>query len=205
MESVLSLDPTNVIEFRTDNEKVATSCLKIINITKDVVWFKIKTTAPKDYVVKPSTGRLEPKGETKISITLQEMPNRRDDRFLVQALRMEDAKREYDLVSSEQLPKEGWTSPKLKEYILDHKLSVKLDGQITRPDVPSQDNYQKRRFDELLKYCVDLEHRNQALREDISKAPSTSWAIRIKWIMCLAFFVIGLFSDQIMSLVLDQN
>lgn len=45
--------------------------MKLSNLTERKVCFKVKTTAPKRYCVKPTTGVIDPKGLVTILVTLQ--------------------------------------------------------------------------------------------------------------------------------------
>ena len=50
--------------------------MKLTNITEKKACFKVKTTAPKRYCVKPTTGVIDPKGMVTILVTLQPLgPN----------------------------------------------------------------------------------------------------------------------------------
>jgi hypothetical protein len=78
--------------------------LTITNPTNEVVMFKVKTTAPKKYCVKPNSGELEPNGTVDVQVMLQPLltpkdstpapgslyPKKNDapskDKFLVQSI-----------------------------------------------------------------------------------------------------------------------
>lgn len=45
--------------------------MKLTNTAEKKVCFKVKTTAPKRYCVKPTTGTIDPKGAVTILVTLQ--------------------------------------------------------------------------------------------------------------------------------------
>lgn len=45
--------------------------MKLTNMTDRKACFKVKTTAPKRYCVKPTTGTIDPKGAVTILVTLQ--------------------------------------------------------------------------------------------------------------------------------------
>lgn len=45
------------------------------NPSEKRVCFKIKTTAPKRYCVRPNSGMIEPKNSTKIAVMLQPSPS----------------------------------------------------------------------------------------------------------------------------------
>ncbi|KXT11348.1 hypothetical protein AC579_9459 [Pseudocercospora musae] len=66
--------------------------LRLRNPNSDPVAFKVKTTAPKQYCVRPNSGRIEPNGEVEVQVLLQAMkedppPDARcRDKFLVQSV-----------------------------------------------------------------------------------------------------------------------
>jgi DNA-directed RNA polymerase I, II, and III subunit RPABC2 len=76
--------------------------LKVKNSSPAAVAFKVKTTAPKNYLVKPSAGAIAPGGSMDIKITLNKQtsdPSSNNDRFLVQAVKSDSGK---------ELTKEEW-------------------------------------------------------------------------------------------------
>ncbi|KAK0727006.1 PapD-like protein [Lasiosphaeria miniovina] len=66
--------------------------LKIKNNNQAPIAFKVKTTAPKQYCVRPNSGRIEPGHEVEVSVLLQAMKQeppleaRCRDKFLVQSV-----------------------------------------------------------------------------------------------------------------------
>ncbi|KAJ4396434.1 phosphatidylinositol-binding protein scs2 [Gnomoniopsis smithogilvyi] len=66
--------------------------LKLRNTNKQPVAFKVKTTAPKQYCVRPNSGRIEPGHEVEVSVLLQAMKQdppadaKSRDKFLVQSV-----------------------------------------------------------------------------------------------------------------------
>ena len=57
----LALEPSNELRFKGPSENEFSSVsLKITNPTEKRIAFKVKTTAPKRYCVKPSGGVLDP-------------------------------------------------------------------------------------------------------------------------------------------------
>ncbi|XP_076858105.1 motile sperm domain-containing protein 2 [Brachyhypopomus gauderio] len=87
--SLLHVSPSEELSFGSrDTEK---KCLVILhNVTKDHVAFKVRTTAPEKYRVKPSSSTCEPGASVDIVVSLhggyQASPQ---DRFLVMAAEME--------------------------------------------------------------------------------------------------------------------
>lgn len=53
----------NVKKFLGPFNSMVSSYLKLHNPTDNVVLFKIKTTAPKKYCVRPNSGVIDPKGQ----------------------------------------------------------------------------------------------------------------------------------------------
>lgn len=98
---------------------------KILTLTNDSqvnVAFKVKTTAPKAYVVKPSYGTLRPRENQEVQIILQPQGQGADvsvstHRFLVQAV---------PAPSSEEVPREQWSNF-ANEIIQSTKLNVQVD------------------------------------------------------------------------------
>ncbi|KAF3760647.1 hypothetical protein M406DRAFT_353474 [Cryphonectria parasitica EP155] len=66
--------------------------LKLKNTNKQPVAFKVKTTAPKQYCVRPNSGRIEPGHEVEVTVLLQAMKQdppldtKCRDKFLVQSV-----------------------------------------------------------------------------------------------------------------------
>ena len=63
----LTLDPSNELRFKGPFDDYVTVSLKIENPTEKRIAFKIKTTAPKRYCVKPNSGVLDPKQSMKVN------------------------------------------------------------------------------------------------------------------------------------------
>ncbi|XP_012286706.1 vesicle-associated membrane protein-associated protein B [Orussus abietinus] len=90
-EQVLMIEPPSELRFRgpfTGNSVM--SYLKLTNPTDRKVYFKIKTTAPKKYCVRPNSGCLLPKEVTEIAVCLQaqefEPSDKNKHKFMVQTL-----------------------------------------------------------------------------------------------------------------------
>ncbi|TPX54540.1 hypothetical protein SeMB42_g00206 [Synchytrium endobioticum] len=100
----LALQPDNVLEFRRPfTQAVVKQSLKVINNLSDSgVAFKVKTTAPKQYCVRPNSGRIPAKGSVEVQVLLQTMKedppldHKCKDKFLVQAIRVSDEVAQLD-------------------------------------------------------------------------------------------------------------
>lgn len=68
--SMLRITPDKTLEFEAVGGAQAPVVLKLENAQSTHTAFKIKTTAPKSYLVKPSSGVLEPNGSLEVNILL---------------------------------------------------------------------------------------------------------------------------------------
>ncbi|KNC75521.1 hypothetical protein, variant [Sphaeroforma arctica JP610] len=106
------LNPAQAIVFDRPGENFVTVELKIKNIADKCVHFKVKTTAPKRYCVRPNGGLVNAGETTTVLIILQKvapnvaLTNPKKDKFLVQtciAAASEDPKSLWNNLPQEQL------------------------------------------------------------------------------------------------------
>ncbi|XP_038216341.1 vesicle-associated membrane protein-associated protein B isoform X3 [Zerene cesonia] len=117
---VLIIEPQNELKFRVDFsglfDQGYTTYMKLSNPTNDTVLFKIKTTAPKKYYVRPNSGSLEPNGKVDIAITPQPVyvdPNEKHKhKFMVQSVIAPEGKTNIEQVWKEISP----------DQLMDYKL-----------------------------------------------------------------------------------
>uniref|UniRef100_A0A1E1VZH1 MSP domain-containing protein n=1 Tax=Pectinophora gossypiella TaxID=13191 RepID=A0A1E1VZH1_PECGO len=117
---VLTIEPQNELKFKVDSsglfEQGYTTYLRLINPSTDTVLFKIKTTAPKKYCVRPNSGILEPNSKVDIAITPQPVyvdPNEKHKhKFMVQSVIAPEGKTNIDQVWKEISP----------DQLMDYKL-----------------------------------------------------------------------------------
>ncbi|KAG1932123.1 VAMP (vesicle-associated membrane protein)-associated protein A, like [Pimephales promelas] len=90
LEQILVLDPPNDLKFKGPFTDVVTATLKLKNPSEKKVCFKVKTTAPRRYCVRPNSGIIEPGATLTISVMLQPFdydPNEKSKhKFMVQAI-----------------------------------------------------------------------------------------------------------------------
>ncbi|KAI8800129.1 PapD-like protein [Cladochytrium replicatum] len=87
-----ALDPDRDLEFRRPFSAVVKQSLSVTNLHSAPIAFKVKTTAPKQYCVRPNSGRVRPGQSVEVHVLLQAM--REDpppdfkckDKFLVQCI-----------------------------------------------------------------------------------------------------------------------
>ncbi|KAK4575265.1 phosphatidylinositol-binding protein scs2 [Recurvomyces mirabilis] len=88
---MLDLSPPE-LGFRRPFTHEVSQVLRLHNPSSDPVAFKVKTTAPKQYCVRPNSGRIEPGRDVEVQVLLQAMkedppPDTRcRDKFLVQSV-----------------------------------------------------------------------------------------------------------------------
>lgn len=70
-EQILKIDPPEELTFVGPFHEAVSSTMMLINPSKQRICFKIKTTAPEKYSVKPKSGVIDPKKEIKITLCLQ--------------------------------------------------------------------------------------------------------------------------------------
>lgn len=129
---ILKLSPQSEIAFDGPFSGVVTSYLELRNPSEERVLFKVKTTAPRRYCVRPNSGLIEPGKATKISIMLQPSDNespseRTKHKFMVQSVIIRDDRSSgFDQI---------WTEVQANkpQEIMDSKLRCVFDS----PDAPS--------------------------------------------------------------------
>nr|ABF18375.1 vesicle-associated membrane protein-associated protein [Aedes aegypti] len=113
---LLVIEPANELKFVGPFCTAVSSYMRLTNPTEHVILFKIKTTAPKKYCVRPNCGVLEPKTTIEIAIIFQpfifDAAEKNKHKFMVQSMIMPEGD-----VSTEQLWKD--VSP---DDLMDSKL-----------------------------------------------------------------------------------
>ncbi|KAF2461378.1 MSP domain-containing protein [Lineolata rhizophorae] len=100
----IELTPPELAFKRPFNHEVS-QVLRLRNPNSDPVAFKVKTTAPKQYCVRPNSGRIEGGGEVEVQVLLQAMKEdppldaKCKDKFLVQSVAVA-ADREFTSVQT---------------------------------------------------------------------------------------------------------
>lgn len=77
----LALEPSNELKFKGPFDDYVTVSLVIRNPTEKRIAFKIKTTAPKRYCVKPNSGVLDPAQSMKVNGKFTFFTHKHSDRF----------------------------------------------------------------------------------------------------------------------------
>jgi len=121
--TLLQVSPQGHLTFRGPFTQTVTSVLNLTNPTTEKLCFKVKTTAPRRYCVRPNSGFIEPGEQLDVSIMLQPFqydPNERNNhKFMVQAMVMPE--------NGESLPMEQvWRGADASE-ISDTKLKCQFE------------------------------------------------------------------------------
>ncbi|SBT80532.1 vesicle-associated membrane protein, putative [Plasmodium malariae] len=192
---LLRVSPEKNIEFPLVHFQAVTQVVKLENISDKKVAFKIKTTAPNNYLVRPSFGLIHVRETIDIQIILQPLSDKdniTNDKFQVQCLNVDD-----DTVVDKQF----WVTVN-KNEIQDHKLIVVLNDESTSKlphsylpsnNIPLSEmnnknnnlNYvennlntddtniaegglpgMQRKYHELLNYCVFVDKQKAALEKE---------------------------------------
>lgn len=115
-EQVLVLEPQHELKFRGPFTDVVTAYLKLTNPTERNVCFKVKTTAPRRYCVRPNSGVIDAGTSINVSVMLQPFdydPNEKSKhKFMVQSMLAP-----YDMTDIEGVWKEA-----KPEELMDSKL-----------------------------------------------------------------------------------
>lgn len=154
--SLITVSPEEIVFPNVLNQE-SVFMLKLKNTSSTPAAFKVKTTAPKNYLVKPSAGVIAGNATTEVKITLTKQsadPSGNNDRFLVQAVKSEGGK---------ELSKEEWQAMD-KNAVQELRLHVSFSsapasggavpGPVGKDASPEQ---VRAKYDELVNYCSQVE------------------------------------------------
>ncbi|KRT85829.1 MSP domain-containing protein [Oryctes borbonicus] len=115
-DQVLIIEPQNELRFKGPFNVPVTSYMKLTNPSEKKVMFKIKTTAPKKYCVRPNSGSLDSNASVEIAICLQpfifDPTEKNKHKFMVQTVFAPDGDLSADQIWKDVFP----------EKIMDSKL-----------------------------------------------------------------------------------
>ncbi|WOL19269.1 vesicle-associated protein 1-3 [Canna indica] len=99
----LDIQPTE-LKFSFELKKQSSCCMQLSNKTDKYIAFKVKTTNPKKYCVRPNTGIVLPRSTCDVTVTMQaqkEAPPDMQckDKFLIQGAVAEDGATTKDITS----------------------------------------------------------------------------------------------------------
>ncbi|KAK3907672.1 Vesicle-associated membrane protein-associated protein A [Frankliniella fusca] len=99
-DQILVIEPQHELKFVGTFTSPINSVIKLYNPSDKDVGFKIKTTAPRKYCVRPNAGILSPQESTKISVILQahdfDQSEKNKHKFMVQTVFVPDGDVDLD-------------------------------------------------------------------------------------------------------------
>lgn len=172
--TLLSLEPAENLSFKKNPQTTPSNRpLKLTNTSSGNVAFKVKTTAPKAYLVRPSSGTLRPKETCDVQIILQPQGSdgqTSNHRFLVQAVTVQ---------SSDAVTREMWAEFS-SEQVQESRLNVVMEEKETEQPSNAAPNQKlpsgggdvpadlKVKYDELVQYTLMLEKEKKKLEADMA-------------------------------------
>ncbi|XP_054614790.1 vesicle-associated membrane protein-associated protein B/C-like isoform X1 [Dunckerocampus dactyliophorus] len=134
-EQVLVLEPQHELKFRGPFTDVVTATLKLTNPTDRNVCFKVKTTAPRRYCVRPNSGVIEATSSINVSVMLQPFdydPNEKSKhKFMVLSMLAP-----YDMTDMEGV----WKDAKPEE-LMDSKLRCAFEMPLENDKAHEPESY----------------------------------------------------------------
>lgn len=173
------MEPETELKFsKSPTSSSPNRTLKLTNLTNSNVAFKVKTTAPKSYLVRPSSGSLKANEGCEVQIILQhQWDGSSHHRFLVQAVNM---------VSDDPLNKEQWSEIG-NDMIQERKLNVVVEDLNDSRDIgtnssisnnqadgPETADELKVKYEELLIYKKKIEKENQDYENKLKSLEQSS-------------------------------
>ncbi|KAI0670999.1 PapD-like protein [Trametes maxima] len=140
----VSLNPSSVLGFNRPFTQSVKRTLQISNHNAQPVAFKVKTTAPKLYCVRPNSGRVEPGETVEVAVMLQAMKEdlpintKCKDKFLIQSTIITPEKESLPLPDIWNAEGDGVHSQKIRSVPEEDETNANLSSLLV---VPGQDNY----------------------------------------------------------------
>ncbi|BFZ13550.1 hypothetical protein BsWGS_16590 [Bradybaena similaris] len=172
-EQALLLEPAVELRFKGPFTDVVTADLKLTNPTDKRICFKVKTTAPKRYCVRPNSGILEPQKSISVAVMLQPFdydPNEKNKhKFMVQSMFAP----EHAIESQDNLwkdaPPESLMDTKLKcVFEMPDGIQQTMSSESNKP-LESAAHYSDSTFDEPTRKVESPKKPSVAAPEDLRK------------------------------------
>ncbi|SAM07837.1 hypothetical protein [Absidia glauca] len=129
----LVIEPSDVLTFHRPLTNITQEILLVKNPHPGPVIFKVKTTAPKQYCVRPNAGKIAGHGEVEVQVNLQPFKTdppldfRCRDKFLVQSAQVES--HDYDSTPVTDI----WTRIETQDKGAIHQHKIKCSFDSVRP------------------------------------------------------------------------
>lgn len=151
MEQILRLEPKFELKFRGPFNDIVTAYLKLTNPSDRRVGFKLKTTAPKRYCVRPNSGVVEPLETISVQVMLQpfdyDPQERNKHKFMVLSMFAPDGPINADIF---------WKDAP-KEQVMDSKLRCVFEMPYPdeEPSAPTKEPVQQQQQQQQVKAVND--------------------------------------------------
>jgi len=130
LEQVLVIEPATELQFKGPFTSVVSTELKLVNPSQHSVLFKVKTTAPKRYCVRPNGGVLEPRKQCIVTVMLQpfefDPADRSKHKFMVQSMFAPELRSDQSDLSTSQL-QDTWWKEATPDQLMDSKLKCSFE------------------------------------------------------------------------------
>jgi len=189
LSQVLQIEPPQEIIFKGPFTEVVTSTLKLINPSDRQVCFKVKTTAPKQYCVRPNSGFIPAKGVVNVAVMLQPFDYNAEEKskhkFMIQSAFVPDGETSLDTIWKNMAPDDLMDSKLKVLFEIPETISLtnNMDKSMAKPPPQKVVNAGSADSD-LRRYQGDnkalqskvqqLEQENEQLRTRISRSESAS-------------------------------
>ncbi|RLN45703.1 hypothetical protein BBJ29_008052 [Phytophthora kernoviae] len=183
--SSVILEPADSLSFHLQPQTAPQAVLTIRNVADDrQIAFKVKTTRPLRYLVRPNQGLLGPNGSASIMVILQQKdcdellrldPAERqlaNDKFLVQSIYVDDSFYELVKTKSTKEMADELTNIQLSSALLQddkpQKVTEEREGH-TGKDAIQEVAALRKKYDELVAFTVQLTAQRDVLMSDLDK------------------------------------
>lgn len=171
-QQILQLMPSNEITFVGPFDKIVTAYLELKNPSDATICFKVKTTAPRRYCVRPNHGFIEPNKQIRIAIMLQPIEQesnaeRSRHKFMVQSTVVRDGSQSVDDIWKLAQPEEIMDS-KLKCVFQQSETSSPPDT--TTQTKPQQQQQQQAQSESVAPQTSNIEKRTESLGKPATDA-----------------------------------
>ncbi|XP_059477640.1 motile sperm domain-containing protein 2-like [Neocloeon triangulifer] len=171
--TLLSIQPNDVLVFLPHNDELQGS-VSVTNISSSEVTFKIKTTSPEKFRVRPSMGLLSPQASMTINVVLQHGYQRSPlarDKFLIMALPVAEPGKDVA---------EIWKGGNIGSQIEQHRLKCSTDapGVISSmPDSPGKEfpADPNKQYSDLISEIKRLHHSQQEIQRSLRTNRMLQW------------------------------
>lgn len=183
-EQILVLDPPHELKFKGPFTDVVTTSLKLRNPSDKKVCFKVKTTAPRRYCVRPNSGIIDPGATVTVSVMLQPFdydPNEKSKhKFMVQTIFAPPNITDMEAMWKEAKPDDLMDSKLKCVFDMPHEHekptheATKLFASLPVKGSSSMDDTETRKLVEeckkLQSEIIKLSDENQLLKDDRRKS-----------------------------------